>query len=55
MKIYSLKLEGPLTLNRVSTLTEFVPSADTARLIYVEDVDKIYYGNETEWCVEINK
>jgi hypothetical protein len=47
MKIYGLKLEGPFTLNKVSTLTEFVPSADMARLVYAEDVDKIYYGSET--------
>lgn len=38
MKIYSLRLEGPLTLNKISTLTEFVPSADMARLVYAEDV-----------------
>jgi hypothetical protein len=50
MKIYGTEVKGPLIIDKVSTLSAYT-SADEGRLVYAEDVKKIYYGNNTAWNV----
>jgi hypothetical protein len=48
MESHGLTLNGPLLVQKLSTLPSWT-SDDEGRLIYVEDVDTLYYGNDSEW------
>jgi len=48
MKSHGLDMKGKFIVERVSTLPSWT-SADEGREIYVEDENKKYYGNDTEW------
>ena len=50
MKIYGTEVKGPLIIDKESTLSAWT-SADEGRLVYAEDVDKVYYGSNTAWNV----
>ena len=48
MEFYGIECKGPLHLEKVSTLPTHT-AADEGRVIYVEDENKTYVGNDTEW------
>lgn len=48
MKIYGANFEGPIFLEILSTLPSWSAS-DEGRMVYISDVDRIYYGTSTSW------
>ena len=48
MKFHGIDCQGKFHLQRVASLPAFIP-ADEGRLIYTEDVDKIYYATNNSW------
>jgi hypothetical protein len=50
MKSYGIEMQGEFVIQKVATLPAWGAS-DEGRIIYVEDEDKLYYANNTEWSV----
>jgi|SaaInlV_200m_DNA_2_1039689.scaffolds.fasta_scaffold234015_1 hypothetical protein len=48
MKSDGLEMQGEFIVEKVSTLPAWA-EADEGRAIYIEDVDKFYIGNNSEW------
>ena len=51
IKFYGIDAQGKIHIQRLSTLPAWA-GTDEGRLLYAEDVDKFYYGDDAEW-VEI--
>ena len=48
MKFHGIEMRGKFVHQKVATLPVWQAS-DEGRMIYVEDVDQIYYGTATGW------
>lgn len=51
MIIYGTEVKGPFYPEKLSTLPVYTAS-DEGRVVYVDDVNKVYYGSDSAW-VEI--
>ena len=48
MKSYGIEMEGEIIIQKVTTLPVW-GATDEARIVYAEDVNKYYIGNDSEW------
>ena len=48
MKAYEVDIKGPIWMERVATLPGWT-AADEGREVYVEDDNKRYHANDSEW------
>jgi len=49
MRSYGIEMEGKIIIQKVTTLPAW-GATDEGRLVYAEDVDKFYVGNNSAWA-----
>ena len=48
MESHGMEFKGPINVQKISTLSTWT-STDEGRVVYAEDVNIFYFGNNTEW------